>query len=163
MTIEKKEVKLSTNWKPIKPTNPNQTENQWGRPPIWIDEWTDEVVIDELNTMLSELTKKKEYIYIWELFEGKPYSRSSFIQQVSNRKDNQKIAQVYNTIKDILETRAVSWAMWGWLNATFTTFHLKNNYWWVDKQVNENTNTNLNLEVEDSGEMKDLLSDNWLI
>jgi hypothetical protein len=49
------------------------------------------------------------------------------------------------------------------LNATWTIFHLKNNYWWVDKQVNENTNTNLNLEVEDSGEMKDLLSDNGLI
>jgi len=161
--IEKKEKKLSKTWKPISPNNPNQTENQGGRPPLWIDQWTDQVVIDQLNIMLEELNSNKEYIYIGQLFDNKPYGRSSFIQQVSNRKDNPDIAKVYNTIKDILETRAVSWAMTSSLNPTFTAFHLKNNYWWVDKQVNENTNTNLNLEVEDSGEMKNLLSDNGLI
>jgi len=149
--------------KKISPNNPNQTENQGGRPPIWIDKWTDEVVIDELISMLKDLRDKKEFVYIWELFNDKPYSRSSFIQQVSNRKDNQEIIKVYNTIKDILETRAVSWAMSNKYNAKFTTFHLKNNYNWVDKQVTENTNKNLDYEVEDSQEMKDLLNDNWLI
>jgi len=133
-------------------------KNKWGRPPIWIDKWTDEVVIKELEQMFIVLTNDKEIIYIWELFEWKPYARSSFIQQVSKRIDNPKIYSVYNTIKDSLENRAIKWAMTNKLNAASTIFHLKNNYKWVDKQEIDNTNTNLDVSEELSDTQKQLIA-----
>lgn len=144
-----------------KHNSPNQTDNIGGRP--WILDWSDDVVIEELKDMLKKLKSDDDIIYIWELFLEKDYSRSSFIQQVSNRKANEELSKVYNTIKEILETRAVKWLLGNTLNATWTIFHLKNNYQWVDKVVNENTNTNLDYEAQDKDEFKDLLKNNWLI
>ena len=151
-----KEVKTKT----ISPNNPNQTENQWGRPPIWIDKWTDEVVIEELENMYTVLIKDKGIIFIWELFETKPYARSSFIQQVTKRKNNIKIKQVYNTIKEILENRAIKWAMKNELNATSTIFHLKNNYKWVDKhEVDNNIKWELSINDLKSVSTEELLKE----
>lgn len=140
--------------KPLKPGKDNHRW-EWGwRPPIWIDKWTDEIIIEELEDMYQVLNSDKDIIYIWELFSDKPYSRSSFIQQVGNRKDNEYVCQVYNTIKEILETRAARGLIKNELNPTWTIFHLKNNYKWVDKQEIDQTNKNLNLN-KDVSELSD--------
>jgi ATP-dependent Zn protease len=89
------------------------------------------------------------------LFETKPYARRSFIQQVSNRKSNSDIAEVYGTIKDILENRAIKGAMTNKLNATSTIFHLKNNYKWVDKQEIDQTTKQINYTSEQWENMSD--------
>jgi len=142
--IETTKPKVSKTWKVISPNNPNQNpDKQGGRP--WILPWSDEVVIEELKDMLQALKSDTSIIYIWELFLEKDYSRSSFIHQVDNRKECNEIVKVYHTIKEILETRAVKWLINNEFNATWTIFHLKNNYKWVDKQ--EVNNTNLNRDV----------------
>ena len=151
--IEKSEVKLSKTWKVISPNNPNQTQNQWGRP--WSIERSDEVVIEELKDMLKALKSDPTIIYIWELFLEKDYSRSSFLQQVTNRKSNEELVKVYNTIKEILETRAVKWLLGNELNSTWTIFHLKNNYKWVDKQEIDQTTKNVNYTKEEWEGMTD--------
>jgi hypothetical protein len=45
-----------------------------------------------------------------------------------------------DTLKEILETRAVKWAITNKLNPTMTIFHLKNNYKenWKDKSEVQN-------------------------
>ncbi len=140
------EKKLSKTGKVIKPTNPNQNpDKQWGRP--WSIDRSDEVVIEELKDMLQALKSDNEIIYIWELFLEKDYSRSSFLNQVLARNENKEIVKVYDTIKEILETRAVKWLLGNQLNSTWTIFHLKNNYKWVDKQEVNSNNTNLNADV----------------
>ena len=133
-------------------TKPKEKNLGW-RPPIWIDKWTDEIVIEELEKMLVTLKENKDIIYIWELFEDKPYSRSSFIHQVKNRENTIELTRVYHTIKELLENRAVKWLLKNELNATWTIFHLKNNYKWVDKH--EVDNTNVNTEVESDSMTKE--------
>ena len=129
-----------------KPKTTEKPVNKGWRPPIWIDKWTDEVVIEELNKMLVELKNDTDIIYIWELFLEKPYSRSSFIHQVGNRIENLDLARVYHTIKEILETRAVKWLIKNEFNATWTIFHWKNNYKWVDKhEVDNNLKWDVNI------------------
>ena len=157
--IESKKVKLSTNWKPIKPTNPNQTENQGGAETIY----TEEKVIEILTDMLTEVHNDEGIVYLWELFSKKPYSPQRYSEWIKDYSQVKKIQGLSESIKKELETRAVKGAITNKLNSTFTIFHLKNNYGWVDKMVNENKNANLNIETDDKWEFKELLKDNWLI
>jgi len=133
--------------------------------------YTEEYVLEQVEILLKELHDNPDYIYIGELFEDKDYTRKRYNEwltipredRVSRYWDNEEIASMSSTIKEILETRAVKWLLKNELNPTWTIFHLKNNYKWVDKQVTENTNTNLGYEVDDSDEFKNILKSNWLI
>lgn len=97
-------------------------------------EYTLEFIQEELKSLLSALKADEDIIYIWELFLDKPYSRSRFHEWVNKYKDDDTCCETSCTIKDILESRAIKWAMTNKLNPTATIFHLKNNYKWVDKQ-----------------------------
>jgi len=152
-------INKDKNWKPISPNNPNQTEDQGWRPV----KYTKEVVTKELNDMLQTLKNNTDIVYIWELFEDKSYTRTRYSEWIKDYSQVKEIQRISCTIKEILETRAVKGAITNKLNANFTQFHLKNNYNWVDKQVNENQNTNTNYEVEDKWEFDKLLNDNKLI
>jgi hypothetical protein len=91
-------------------------------------------------------------VYLWELFEDKSYTRQRYWEWVSlpNNNpddysarywDNEEVRNLSVAIKEILETRAVKWAITNKLNSTFTIFHLKNNYKesWKDKTETEIT------------------------
>jgi len=97
-------------------------------------EYTLEFIQEELKSLLSALKADEDIIYIWELFLEKDYSRSRFHEWVNKHKDDDIVCETSCTIKDILESRAIKWAMTNKLNPTATIFHLKNNYKWVDKQ-----------------------------
>jgi len=125
--------------------------------------YTEEWVLNELNAILEELNSNPDYVYIWELFEKKPYSRSRYWEWIDKYSDNDKIKQISCSIKEILESRVVWGALKNKLNGTFTMFHLKNNYWWKDKTEVDNTNKNVNYDSEDDEDFKSVLSDNWLI
>lgn len=121
------------------------SKNVWWAPVIY----TEEVVIAELKDVLSTLKENKDIVYIWELFESKEYSRTRYSEWINKYSENKEIQRLSYTIKDILESRAVKWAMTGKLNPTFTIFHMKNNFKWVDKQEISQTNLNLDKNVSD--------------
>ena len=125
--------------------------------------YTEEFVLNELSLMLDELKDNKDIIYIWELFLDRPYSRSRFHEWVRDYWDkNKDIKRISCTIKEILETRAVTWAMKNKLNATTTIFHLKNNYKWVDKtEVNQN-NTNTDISEVLTEEQKKIMAERFI-
>lgn len=97
-------------------------------------EYTLEFIQEELKLLLSALKADIEIVYIWELFTDKDYTRFRYSEWVKKYEDDETVRETSHTIKEILETRAIKWAMTNKLNPTATIFHLKNNYKWVDKQ-----------------------------
>jgi len=121
-------------------------------------EYTLEFIQEELKSLLSALKADEDIIYIWELFLEKPYSRSRFHEWVNKYKDDDIVCETSCTIKDILESRAIKWAMTNKLNPTATIFHLKNNYKWVDKtEIDQNLKGELKVN-----NIKDLSDDELL-
>lgn len=104
--------------------------------------YTEEFVLEEMKSMVTLIRGNPEIVYIWELFDNKPYSRQRFSEWVKTYSDNEEIKEISDTIKELLETRAVKGAMTNKLNGTMTIFHLKNNYDWKDKSEVDNNNKN---------------------
>jgi len=96
-------------------------------------EYTLEFIQEELKLLLSALKEDEEIIYIWELFLEKDYTRFRYSEWIKKYENDEIVCETSHAIKEILETRAVKWAINGKLNPTITIFHLKNNYKWVDK------------------------------
>ncbi len=122
--------------------------------------YTAEFVLKELQSMLDMLKEDKDIIYLWELFEDKNYSRQRFSEWLTEYKDNQEVQIISDTIKEILETRAVKWAITNKLNPTFTIFHIKNNYkeTWKEKiEVDNNTNISWELKMNSVDKLNELL------
>ncbi len=122
--------------------------------------YTAEFVLKELQSMLDMLKQDKDIIYLWELFEDKDYSRFRFSEWLKEYEDNDEIQIISHTIKEILETRAVKWAITNKLNPTFTIFHLKNNYkeTWKEKiEVDNNTNISWELKMNSVDKLNELL------
>lgn len=100
---------------------------------------------EELRRLLSALKSDTDIIYLWELFLDKDYTRNRYAEWVKKYPDDEIIQKTSGTIKEILETRAIKWAMTNKLNPTATIFHLKNNYKWVDKQeIDQNIKAEVN-------------------
>ena len=108
--------------------------------------YTAEFVLEEMKSMVSIIKGNPDIVYIWELFDNKSYSRQRFSEWVKTYSDNEEIKEISDTIKELLETRAVKGAMTNKLNGTMTIFHLKNNYDWKDKsEVDSNLKGELNI------------------
>ena len=108
--------------------------------------YTAEFVLDEMKSMVNLIKGNPDIVYIWELFDNKSYSRQRFSEWVKTYSDNEEIKEISDTIKELLETRAVKGAMTNKLNGTMTIFHLKNNYDWKDKsEVDSNVKGELNI------------------
>lgn len=101
--------------------------------------YTLEFVQEELSALLKALKDDKSIVYIWELFTEKKYSRQRYSEWITKYWTDPEVKTISDTIKEILETRAIKWAMTNELNATSVIFHLKNNYKWVDKQEIDTT------------------------
>ena len=115
-------------------------------------EYTLEFIQEELKSLLAALKADKEIVYIWELFTDKDYSRQRYSEWVEKYKEDETVKCTSDTIKWILETRAIKWAMTNKLNPTATIFHLKNNYKWVDKQEID-SNVNMKAEINNISEL----------
>ena len=108
-------------------------------------EYTLEFIQEELTSLLNALKSDIDIIYIWELFLEKDYTRNRYAEWVNKYPDDEIVQTTSGTIKGILETRAIKWAMTNKLNPTATIFHLKNNYKWVDKQeIDQNIKAEVN-------------------
>ena len=108
-------------------------------------EYTLEFIQEELTSLLNALKSDTDIIYIWELFLEKDYTRNRYAEWVNKYPDDEIVQTTSGTIKGILETRAIKWAMTNKLNPTATIFHLKNNYKWVDKQeIDQNIKAEVN-------------------
>lgn len=104
--------------------------------------YTEEFVLEEMKSMVTLIRGNPEIVYIWELFDNKSYSRQRFSEWVKEYNGNEEIKEISDTIKELLETRAVKGAMTNKLNGTMTIFHLKNNYDWKDKSEVDSNNKN---------------------
>jgi len=112
--------------------------------------YTEEFVLEELSLLLNTLREDKTIVFLWELFEDKNYTRNRFWEWIKKYSSNEEIVRISGTLKEILETRAITGAMKNKLNNTSVIFHLKNNYNWKDKtEVDQNTNMNLNINVKE--------------
>lgn len=120
--------------------------------------YTEEFVLNELQLLLKTLKENKEIIYLWELFEDKEYTRFRYSEWVKEYKENEEIQRISHTLKEILETRAITWAMKNKLNATTTIFHLKNNFDWKDKSEVENKNLNVDVSETLTDNQKKLIA-----
>jgi len=108
-------------------------------------EYTLEFIQEELKSLLNALKNDEGIIYIWELFLEKNYTRNRYAEWVNKYPDDEIVQTTSGTIKGILETRAIKWAMTNKLNPTATIFHLKNNYKWVDKsEIDQNIKAEVN-------------------
>ena len=108
--------------------------------------YTEEFVLEEMKSLLAIVRSNPDIVYIWELFDNKNYSRQRFSEWVKEYNGNEEIKEISDTIKELLETRAVKGAMTNKLNGTMTIFHLKNNYDWKDKsEVDSNLKGELNI------------------
>ena len=113
-------------------------------------EYTLDFIQKELTSLLSALKADDDIVYIWELFTNKEYSRQRYSEWVDKYKDDDIVKDTSDTIKGILETRAIKWAMTNKLNPTATIFHLKNNYKWVDKQeIDQKTDWTLTIKIKE--------------
>lgn len=101
-------------------------------------EYTEEVVIKELKGMLTDINNDENILYLWELFAKRKYSMQRFSERVSTYPE-WEVKRLSETIKEILLSRVVKWAITNKLNSTFTIFHLKNNYNWKDKSEVDNS------------------------
>ena len=146
-TTKKKVVKKTTKWISKETAKKNNKCH-------WNTVYTKPKVLKELKELLKELKENQWIIYIWQLFEDRNYSRQRYSEWINKFSNDKEVKGISDTIKEILESRAITWAMKNRLNATTTIFHLKNNYGWVDKIDTENTNKNVNYN-KDVWEMTD--------
>lgn len=123
----------------------------------WQIIYTEKYVLEEMKVLLNSLKSKPDIIFLWELFEDKPYARQRFSERVTTYSDNKEIVHLSDTIKGILETRAAKWGMMWKLNPTMTIFHLKNNFNWKDK-IDIDTNQKIDVNF-DNWKTEDLLKE----
>jgi len=115
--------------------------------------YTEEFVLSELELLLKSLKKDKDIVYIWQLFETKTYSRQRYSEWIKKYSDNEKIREMSDTIKNILETRVNVWGLINKLNPSIVKFNLINNFDWKEKtEVDQNTNMNLNVNIENASD-----------
>lgn len=115
--------------------------------------YTEEFVLSELELLLKSLIKDKDIVYIWQLFETKTYSRQRYSEWIKKYSDNEKIREMSDTIKNILETRVNVWGLVNKLNPSIVKFNLINNFDWKEKtEVDQNTNMNLNVNIENASD-----------
>jgi len=97
--------------------------------------YTEEFVMKELKEMIKEIRLDKDILYIKELFEMRDYTIDRFSEWRRVYKDHPQIPRLAMKIKDILETRAVKWAITKNFDSWFTKFFLCNKYnWWTDNK-----------------------------
>ena len=116
---------------------------------------TEEFVLSEVTNLLKYLKENKNIVYLWEMFEEKEYPRQCFSEWAEKFASNAEISDTIKVIREILETRAIVWAMKEELNPTSTIFHLKNNYKWVDKQEIDQRNLNIDTTPTELANMTD--------
>lgn len=107
--------------------------------------YTEEFVSKELDTMLANILKDPEIIYIGQLFEKTPYTRQRFCEWGRDFSQVDKISDTIKKIKNILETRINVGGLKNDLNAKMVVFNLINNY-------SENWKNTDKLDVTTGGE-----------
>jgi len=94
--------------------------------------YTEKFVLQEVQSMLTEIKSKPDIFFLGQIFEEKSYSMQRFSEWRDKFADNEEISEAIKKIKELLETRVVVGAMKRELHPTLSIFHLKNNYKWVD-------------------------------
>ena len=97
------------------------------------DKYTQEYVTEQVQLILDLILADKEIVYLGEVFEELPYSRSRFCEWEQEYREIPEISCTIKKIKQVLESRINIGGLKNKLNATMTIFNLKNNYGWKDQ------------------------------
>jgi len=111
------------------------------------EKYTLEFVQCELKKLLKELQDDYTIVYLGELFLEKEYSRSRFHEWIKKYGEDDVVSCTFNKIMNILETRVAKGAIYDQFNASFTKFHLINNFHWKDKTEIDHTSNNQELKA----------------
>ena len=122
--------------------------------------YTQEFVEAETRSMLNEVLRDKDIVFILQLFEGRTYSYKRWSEWTTNFKDCQEISDIISKIEDILQSRINVGAINGRLNAQMVIFNLKNKYGWKDETQHKNEHTFTNLSEEAKSKLNNLIDDN---
>ena len=105
-------------------------------------------VQDELRNLLKKLIEDETIVYIGELFLDTDYPREYFSRWHEKYEDDEVVCHTIKKILNILETRVAKGAIYDQFNASFTKFHLINNFHWKDKTEQEITLPDNKLTIE---------------
>ena len=92
--------------------------------------YTRDYVWQETEKLLYKLRNNKNIVYLGELFEDTIYSRNRFHEWAKEFIRDEQISCTIEKIKEILESRVVTYALHKELNPQITKFHLMNNFGW---------------------------------
>lgn len=136
--------------KPISPNNPNQTENQWGRPLKFksVKELQNKIDAYFNSCFIQKKWNRKKikpFTILW-LCNYLDIDRKTLINYEDK---NDEFFHTIKRAKSRVEEDIELWALTNTLNPTSAIFNLKNNFWWVDKTESD-VNVKWKLEVETS-------------
>lgn len=134
--------------KKISPNNPNQTENQWGRPEKYSPEelyqkaqeyfkHCDETILETSYWKKISKPKTLSWLCLW-LKVSKDY--------ISEKIKNDRFSEIIKLIRLEVENDIEMSAMLWFINTTIASKNLSANFDWKDKtEVDSNVNWNLNI------------------
>lgn len=148
--------------KPISPNNPNQTENQWGRP----QKFTPETLREKAFEYFALCEHPDNWIDKWIGWRFPRPKTLSWLciylwvskDYISEKLKDDRFSETIKEIRLVVENNIEEWILYWHLASTAWIFNLKNNFWWVDKQEVDNTNTNLDVTSDLSEEQKKLIA-----
>lgn len=153
--------------KKISPNNPNQTENQGGRP----EKYTPEELLIKSQEYFDFLDDKWNRINKWINWKLPRPKTLSWLclwlwvakDYISEKAKDDRFSETIKRIRLVVENNIEEWILLNIYNPASWMFNLKNNFDWKEKTENKNENTNVNYEAETSDELKNILKDNWLL
>jgi len=95
--------------------------------------WTEETVLEEVQSILADIMANKSIIYLGEVYEDRNYPRQRFSEWEKEYRSHSQISDTIQQIKAVLESRINVGGLRNDLNPAMTKFNLVNNYGWKDK------------------------------
>jgi hypothetical protein len=103
------------------------------------DKYTEEFVLNEVESILEEIKRDRTIVYLKTVFENKEYTHQRYSEWTKEFKENKQISDTIKKTKEILESRINNQGLKGELSVPMVIFNLKNNYGWTDSQRIDHT------------------------
>lgn len=109
--------------------------------------YTEEFVLQEVNSLLKELRDDKDIVYKGQLFEHRKYSMQRYSEWATKFEYHSEISETIEKIDELLLTRINMGGLKNELNAGMTKFNLINNYDWKEKTETDLTTQGKSLNI----------------
>jgi hypothetical protein len=109
--------------------------------------YTEEFVLQEVNSLLKELRDDKDIVYKGQLFEHRKYSMQRYSEWAAKFEYHTEISETIEKIDELLLTRINMGGLKNELNAGMTKFNLINNYDWKEKNETDITTQGKSINI----------------